>query len=129
MSGETMYYGSGAGKLPTAAAVVGDIIDIVKRKGVYEPIDWNADNELHVLSPEKSSVKAFIRVGFENKKAAAEYVEKLFGDVTFTEIEGVQNEFAFITGVETEKSVCDKVNELKNAAAVKEIFNVIHVEE
>ena len=39
MSGETMYYGSGAGKLPTAAAVVGDIIDIVKMKGLYVPID------------------------------------------------------------------------------------------
>ena len=129
MSGETMYYGSGAGKLPTAAAVVGDIIDIVKRKGVYMPIDWNVDKELHVLSPEKSSVKAFVRIGFENKPDAEKAVKDLFGDVKFTVINGLNNEFAFITGQETEKSVYDKVNELKNASAVKEIFNVIHVEE
>lgn len=129
MSGETMYYGSGAGKLPTAAAVVGDIIDIVKRKGVYMPIDWNVDKELHVLSPEKSSVKAFVRIGFENKSDAEKAVKDLFGDVKFTVINGLNNEFAFITGQETEKSVYDKVNELKNASAVKEIFNVIHVEE
>ena len=87
MSGETMYYGSGAGKLPTAAAVVGDIIDIVKRKGVYMPIDWNFDKELHVLSPEKSSVKAFVSIGFENKSDAQKAVKDLFGDVKFTVIQ------------------------------------------
>ena len=129
MSGETMYYGSGAGKLPTAAAVVGDIIDIVKMKGLYVPIDWNVNENMPVLSPEKSEIKAFIRIGFENKENAEKAVSDLFGNVDFTSLEGLNNEFAFITGQETEKSVIDKVNKLKNASAVKEIFNVIHVEE
>ncbi len=129
MSGETMYYGSGAGKLPTAAAVVSDIIDIVKRKGVYEPIDWDVNKNLPVLSPEKSAVKAFIRIGFENKTEAEKAVCDMFGDVKFTVIDGLNNEFAFITNQETEKSVYDKINKLKTASAVKEVFNVIHVEE
>ena len=129
MSGETMYYGSGAGKLPTAAAVVSDIIYIVKRKGVYEPIDWDVNKNLPVLSPEKSAVKAFIRIGFENKTEAEKAVCDMFGDVKFTVIDGLNNEFAFITNQETEKSVYDKINKLKTASAVKEVFNVIHVEE
>ena len=129
MSGETMYYGSGAGKLPTAAAVVGDIIDIVKMKGLYVPIDWNVNENMPVLSPEKSEIKAFIRIGFENKENAEKAVSDLFGNVDFTSLEGLNNEFAFITGQKTKKSVIDKVNKLKNASAVKEIFNVIHVEE
>ena len=105
------------------------IIDIVKMKGLYVPIDWNVNENMPVLSPEKSEIKAFIRIGYENKENAEKAVSDLFGNVDFTSLEGLNNEFAFITGQETEKSVNDKVNELKNASAVKEIFNVIHVEE
>jgi len=32
--GDAMFYGSGAGKLPTASAVVGDIVEIVRK-------NWN----------------------------------------------------------------------------------------
>ena len=38
--GDAMFYGSGAGKLPTASAVVADIVDIVKHTGKHVWIDW-----------------------------------------------------------------------------------------
>ncbi len=46
MVGEVMFYGPGAGKLPTASAVVADIIDIIaNRDFAVKPIVWEAANE------------------------------------------------------------------------------------
>ena len=42
--GDTMFYGAGAGKLPTASAVVSDIIDEVKHLHVNVPIKWDAES-------------------------------------------------------------------------------------
>jgi hypothetical protein len=46
MVGEVMFYGPGAGKLPTASAVVADIVDIIaKRDFTPAPLGWqNADD-------------------------------------------------------------------------------------
>ncbi|MBE6593063.1 MAG: homoserine dehydrogenase [Ruminococcaceae bacterium] len=41
MVGEVMFYGPGAGKLPTASAVVADIVDIIaKREVAPTPVGW-----------------------------------------------------------------------------------------
>ena len=38
-----MFYGSGAGKLPTASAVVADVVDMVKHKNTNIYIDWKPE--------------------------------------------------------------------------------------
>ena len=43
--GEVLFAGPGAGRYPTASAVVGDIIDIVKNPGRVQPAGWDACNE------------------------------------------------------------------------------------
>ena len=53
MVGEVMFYGPGAGKLPTASAVVADIIDIIEnRDNALKTIEWTAatDNDISDLS-------------------------------------------------------------------------------
>ena len=43
MVGEVMFYGPGAGKLPTASAVVADIVDVIaKRANEITPLGWVA---------------------------------------------------------------------------------------
>lgn len=42
--GDAMFYGSGAGKLPTASAVVADIVDMTKHKNTNIYIDWSPEN-------------------------------------------------------------------------------------
>lgn len=49
--GEVMFYGRGAGKLPTASAVVADVLDIANHKGNRKPICWAAGGD-DVVSPE-----------------------------------------------------------------------------
>ena len=43
--GEVLFAGPGAGRYPTASAVVGDIIDIVTNPGRVQPAGWDACNE------------------------------------------------------------------------------------
>lgn len=45
MLGVTMYSGSGAGKLPTASAVVADIIDAAKHLDQNVPMGWTAEKQ------------------------------------------------------------------------------------
>ena len=43
MVDETMFYGKGAGKLPTASAVAADVVDCVKHTGKNIKILWNPE--------------------------------------------------------------------------------------
>ena len=43
--GEVMFYGRGAGKLPTANAVVADVVDAIKHKNVNVHIKWDKYDE------------------------------------------------------------------------------------
>ena len=91
MLGDAMFYGSGAGKLPTASAVAADIVDIVKHKNKNIPICWS--EEKLELADYKTLENAF----FVRTKASKEQVEKVFGKVTYVKAEGVLQEIGFVT--------------------------------
>jgi homoserine dehydrogenase len=99
MLGNSMYYGSGAGKLPTASAVVADIIEIVQNADHNVALGWSSDRQ--TIAPMEASVhRYFVRVaGKAAEKLAA--VQKAFGDVKVVELEGL-DEFAVLTGKLTE---------------------------
>ena len=46
--GDAMFYGSGAGKLPTASAVVADVVDCAKNKGRNIMMSWS-EEKLNLL--------------------------------------------------------------------------------
>ena len=99
MVDETMFYGKGAGKLPTASAVAADVVDCVKLTGKNIKILWN---------PEKltlSDLGDFERQYFVRMPADAEAkaITAAFGAVEMVSVEGI-NEKAFITGVMKESA-------------------------
>ena len=59
--GDTMFYGAGAGKLPTASAVVSDIIDEAKHLHTNIPILWS-DEPVKLAERGRHKSKFFIRV-------------------------------------------------------------------
>ena len=61
MLGETMYYGSGAGKLPTASAVAADIIDAAKHVNRNVPMGWNSERQA-IAPMEANEFRYFIRM-------------------------------------------------------------------
>ena len=95
MLGASMFYGSGAGKLPTASAVVGDMISAVRFGDEPEKIGWSSE-KLEVHPAAELSRKYFAR--FEgSERAKKEAVAAAFGDVKFVTLEGT-DEFAVLTG-------------------------------
>jgi len=98
MLGDAMFYGPGAGKLPTASAVVADVIDIAKNRGA-DRIIW-AGSDKDMICPQNEAVfKYFVRVGTDISSAKAQ-VRSLFGDVACIEL--YDDEFGFVTDKITE---------------------------
>mgnify|MGYP004519004709 FL=1 len=99
--GDAMFYGSGAGKLPTASAVVADVVDMVKHQHTNIYIDWSQE-KLEIVDY-KDSVNAFF-VRTASDKAA---VEAAFGNVEY--VENVEaGEIGFVTGEMTEADFEEK---------------------
>ena len=105
MLGDSMFYGRGAGKLATASAVVGDVVDCARHLGKTVTCIW--DEEVVELKDYMDSAKKFfVRVKNEGVDEAA----ALFGDID--KIEVVDGEFGFVTDVMTEREFADKAAEL-----------------
>ncbi len=110
--GDAMFYGSGAGKLPTASAVVADIVDMAKHRNVNVAVEWSS-KKMELVDYKKSENKFFVRTN-----ASKDEVEALFGSVTFVEAEGVKNEVGFVTGVMKEADFEAKKEQLAEVLSV-----------
>lgn len=100
--GDVMFYGSGAGKLPTASAVVSDIVDAAKNLNRNVEIEWTAD-KLELTDYNNSEKKFFVRVSGNVEQKLAK-VEKNFGKVEVITLDELKDEFAFITEIMSEKA-------------------------
>ena len=98
--GDVMFYGSGAGKLPTASAVVSDIVDAVKNLNTNIAIEWT-DEKLELADYKTSEKKFFVRVNGTVADKLSE-VEAAFGKVEVITLDELKDEFAFITEVMSE---------------------------
>ena len=116
--GDTMFYGRGAGKLPTASAVVSDVVDEVKHMGKNIMASWDAE-ALPIGDFRDAVNRFFIRVRAD--AITKDEIQKLFGDVTYVTAEGVDGELAFITSSMTEGSFADIT------AKIDKIFSIIRV--
>lgn len=109
MLGDAMFYGSGAGKLPTASAVCGDIIDAVKHIGKNIPVYWDADKA--PLCKNDDATRRFIVRALQSSDAFKE-AESIFGKVEIVELEGVNDEFGFVTEKLSEKDFAEKYSKM-----------------
>lgn len=94
MLGVSMYYGSGAGKLPTASAVAGDVIQAAIHKKEHIPMGWERE-ALEVFPADELKRRYFARFDgmVQEKKNAA---EKLLKPEKWMQLDGI-NEFAVLT--------------------------------
>lgn len=107
-----MFYGKGAGKLPTASAVVSDIIDEAKHLGSTIKIVWDED-KLELEAPDGIENKFFVRLSGDDDNVKKQ-VEEVFGNVSEVKADTVAGEYAFITEQMTEKSFEDKAVNFAN---------------
>ena len=96
-TGDVVFYGKGAGKLPTASAVVADIVDCVHHLKSRKPLFWADSDNSTVLDYKESVTAMYIRVNTEDKDFAYDKAKELFGDIHVLENkEADKNEFAFV---------------------------------
>ena len=110
MLGDTMFYGKGAGKLPTASAVVSDIVEEVKHIHTNIKVEWQP--EKLALSDMKQAVQRFF-VRVKNTCSQSE-VSRVFGQVQFVSVDGLDDEYAFVTGAMKEAEFDEKIDGLSD---------------
>lgn len=107
MLGDSMYYGKGAGKLPTASAVVSDVIDCARHIGKVIMCFWDA-TDAKLMNVEEAENKFFFRV----KSGNGEKVKALFGEVKSVKLSGMDKEEAFVTSLMKEKDFTEKYEKI-----------------
>ncbi len=114
MVDDLMFYGRGAGKLPTASAVAADMVEAVRHLGRSLPIIWSSEKlELGNIGDFKHAF--FVRVSADTPKEA---VEKAFGNVKIVTLEEKTDEYAFVTSIIKEKDFQKKIKDFKSVNSV-----------
>ena len=116
---DVMFYGKGAGKLPTASAVVSDIIEEAKNLDRNIRIVWEKE-KINLSAFEDINNRFFVRLA-GNDKLNEDKVKEVFGDVEVVSCEAVEGEYAFTTAVLTEGEFANKAKEFDN------VVNVIRI--
>lgn len=119
MLGDSMFYGSGAGKLPTASAVAADVVDACKN--LNENLGFYWSDEKLVLGDTKDDKRRFLVRVKGDAQADAAAVKALFGPVDLVDA-GVEGEFGFVTVSLSEAEYAER------AAKTDAILNRIRVE-
>ncbi|MCR5628449.1 homoserine dehydrogenase [Eubacterium sp.] len=109
MVGDVMFYGSGAGKLPTASAVVSDIIEAARAIGRNINIIMS-DEKLELSDISEFESRFFVRV----KNADKDAIESVFGDVEIINLGEIDDEVGFITRSMTEKAFAEAESKFDN---------------
>ena len=119
MLGDSMFYGSGAGKLPTASAVAADVVDACRN--LNENLGFYWSDEKLVLGDTKDDKRRFLVRVKGDAQADAAAMEALFGPVDLVDA-GIAGEFGFVTGDLSEAEYAER------AAKTDAILNRIRVE-
>ena len=118
MLDDVMFYGRGAGKRPTASAVVSDVVEAAKNIGKNIPVEWNENkSELGAFGECKS--RFFVRMkdkGLDDDQMTT--IIEAFGDVLYVKAEGVTDELAFVTNEIKEEDFAEHLKKFEDVRSV-----------
>lgn len=98
-TGDVIFYGRGAGKLPTASAVVADVIDCVKHVKARKYLFWGYGDNRLVRDTKLQQVSLYIRLSGRSAYELRAAVDMTYGKDLMINADGPENEAAFITPV------------------------------
>lgn len=135
--GDTMFYGRGAGRMPTASAIVGDIVEIARN------MKHNSLGRLSSLCDRTKTIKAindvetrfFLRMILQDMPGVLAQLTKVLGDhqvslatVLQTNSEGGDAELVFVTHKVREGDLRAALTQIEALAVTRKILTVIRVE-
>jgi homoserine dehydrogenase len=99
-TGEVVFYGKGAGKLPTASAVIGDVIECVKAAGNIGALKWSDNGRDNVAAAKAAEAEFYVRA------TGAKAMAFTLGEIKFLARPGQpEGELAFITPAMAEREL------------------------
>ena len=115
-TGDVVFYGRGAGKLPTASAVVADIMDSAKHLKRRKYLEW-ADGDGTIVKPyEETKFPVYIRAQADDKQSAFNKAQELFSNAhAIVRSDSAESELAFITDEMTVSQQNKAVEAFENA--------------
>lgn len=114
-TGDVVFYGKGAGKLPTASAVVSDIVAAVKENGASRSMYWEDSAQDFLLPPEELRFRYYVRAEADPAAAKAR-----FGEVRALSRENaLEGETAFLTPEMSEREFTEKAKGLSVLSAIR----------
>ena len=109
-TGEVMFYGKGAGSLPTASACVADVMEALQSGVRRTPLGWDAD-PAGFVDPMELSGRWYVRVADSAARA-----EEVFGQIQVLSEEGGT---VFLTGELTGRKAADLTAGLQTQACLR----------
>ena len=101
-TGDVMFYGQGAGRMPTAGAVISDVVDIAKHLHRHIIHSWSGD-KTDVLPSAGYVTRKLIRISYTNKPDI---------DAVVVELPEYPGQMAWLTPKETEEATMASLDEL-----------------
>ncbi len=121
--GDVMFYGRGAGKFPTASAVVGDVIDCAKHLSAKKYLHWGEGEEDYVTDSSLDIARYYVLVKADDKNAAVEEIRTKINYVSYI-VSETNDEIAFLTETDIEKTLLEQINSLECCEVIKKIHAI-----
>lgn len=114
--GDVVFYGRGAGKLPTASAVVADVIDCAKHVNRKKIFGWEDSVENYVEDFDNLTAKYYVRATSDDIAFATGEAQGMFGDdIRILSRENApENEIAFITNADVQSEIEAKLQSFES---------------
>lgn len=120
--GDLMFYGRGAGKLPTASAVVADMIDSARNIDRNKPLVWNQTDENFIIDYKEVPVTYFVRL--QGSEQAAQTIAAAFGK---TDVVAAGDTFGFLTPEGKDGDLTEAIHRMEGTGGVIKILSAIRV--
>ena len=125
-TGDVVFYGKGAGKLPTASAVVSDIVSAVKHSDTSRSLTWVDSDQSFIRPFDEFICSNYVRLSAKNTEVTMAVIKAVFGNVEYlTSKNQPKNELAFITDIMSEKEALDRCEKVSDGAEILQRIRVL----
>lgn len=117
-TGDVMFYGKGAGKFPTASAVVADVIDCAKHINARKYLEWADGEDGYVSESSNEKEKFYVCMSSDDYSALENEFKSQFGELFYIGNKE-KNELVFMTEPMFEDELKAKTEKIKSATSIK----------
>ncbi|TET67995.1 MAG: homoserine dehydrogenase, partial [Dehalococcoidia bacterium] len=137
--GKVLFYGQGAGPLPTSSAVVADIVSSAQdiSFGVGNRIKWKLESGKKIKPMAEIETRYYLRMNCADRPGVLAQISRILGDLKISIASAIQKEadivaqsaeVVLMTHPSQEKAMQQALGKIAQLEAVKEISNFIRVE-